>query len=276
MTADLRRADLHVHSTASDGSLSPAEVVRAAARRLDIIALTDHDTVVGFSAARAEARHVGSVTVIPGIEVSSTHGDHDVHVLGYFIDPEHDAIGRHAKAARERRQERLVTMGRRLQEIGVAVTEEEVRATATGTNSPGRPHLARLLVDKGLVRSHAEAFDLYLGNRAPAYEPIELLTPHGAIELIRAAGGVAVWAHPPVATLERDLPGMVEWGLEGIECFRPQTSPDDRRRLLTLARRYDLMTTGGSDWHGAWQGAFGEFGLGVADIAALLKRGGLD
>jgi 3',5'-nucleoside bisphosphate phosphatase len=277
MEPALRRVDLHAHSTASDGSLSPVELVRAAVRgRLEIIAITDHDTVAGVADAGAEAAATaGAVALVPALEISSTFEDTDVHVLGYFIDPQHPRILQHGVSAGDRRRERLLRMGARLIELGLPLLEEEVAAVAHGPRSPGRPHLARLLVERGLVRSHAEAFDRYLGDGGPAYLPVELLTPEQAIELVCAAGGVPVWAHPPLDSVERDLPRMLRWGIQGLECIRPNHHPEEQRLLTALAERHDLYTSGGSDWHGAWQSGFGDFACPASAVAALLRRGGL-
>jgi 3',5'-nucleoside bisphosphate phosphatase len=271
----LRRIDLHLHTTASDGGLAPRELVQAArAGRLDIIAVADHDTTAGVPDAVAEAGAAGDVRVVPALEVSSTMAGQDLHVLGYFIDVGHPALERYAATAAGRRRERLLQMAERLRGLGLPVGDEDVATAIAATGSPGRPHLARILVERGWVRSHGEAFERYLGDGGPAFIPVELLTPGEAIALIRDAGGVAVWAHPPPAALERELPRMVSWGLGGLECFRPRALPEERSRLLAAARAHGLVASGGSDWHGVWQGALGDFAVGEADVKALLAFGG--
>lgn len=266
------RVDLHVHSTASDGSLAPAEVVAAArAGRLDIIALADHDTTAGVAEAQAEA---GPPAVVPAIEVSSTHGGEDLHVLGYFVDPAHPALLEHGRRAQDRRRERMRGMIRRLAALGVDVAYDDVLAEA-GDAPLGRPHLARALVKAGHVRVVSEAFDRFIADGAPAFLPIELLTPRDAIELIHAAGGVAVWAHPRLGVLERELAAFVEWGLEGIECYRPLNSTAETRRLVDAAGRHGLLTTGGSDWHGVWHGRLGDFSIARSRVETLLEIGGM-
>ncbi|HEX6940019.1 MAG TPA: PHP domain-containing protein [Longimicrobiales bacterium] len=266
------RIDLHVHSTASDGSLSPAEVVSAAqAGGLDLIALTDHDTTAGVADALAAAD--GRLAVIAGIEVSSTYGGEELHILGYFVAPDHPELERYAGQAIARREERMHGMIRRLQELGVRLSYEDVLAGA-GTGPVGRPHLARALVHAGHVRSVQEAFDRFLADGGPAFLPTELLTPREAIDLIHAAGGVAVWAHPPLDVLDRELDHLVAWGLEGIECYRPMNTPSQIRRLEVAARSRGLLTTGGSDWHGAWAGPLGTFHLPRDPVATLLELGG--
>ncbi|HEX7120308.1 MAG TPA: PHP domain-containing protein [Longimicrobiales bacterium] len=267
------RIDLHVHSTASDGSLEPAAVVEAAAAGgLDLIALTDHDTTAGIAEAVAAAE--GRIAVVPGVEMSSTHGGEELHILGYFVAPDHPALASFADQAFLRREERMRGMIRRLAELGVRVTYEEVLAGA-GSGPVGRPHLARALVQAGHVRDVHEAFDRFLADGGPAFLPTELLTPREAIDLIHAAGGIAVWAHPPLDVLERELDHFVTWGLEGIECYRPMNSATMTRRLEAAARAHGLLTTGGSDWHGIWSGRLGTFHVPRHRVDALLDLGGI-
>lgn len=268
------RIDLHLHSTASDGTLSPAALVRAAAAAgLDIIALTDHDTAGGVAEAQAVA---APPIVIPGIEVSSTHAGAELHFLGYFIDPGHPALERFARQAVARRRDRMEGMVRRLEALGISIDIDEVLAAAGGESAAlGRPHLARALVQRGYVSSFAEAFDRYLADGGPAFLPTELLTPREAIELIHDLGGIAVWAHPPVDAVEPDLPHLVRWGLDGVECYRPRYSEADTRRLLDAAHVHGLVTTGGSDWHGGWHGRLGAFSVADHQVEAFLRLGGL-
>ena len=268
------RIDLHLHSTASDGTLAPAALVRAAAAAgLDLIALTDHDTASGI----AEARTVPAPPiVIPGIEVSSTHGGAELHFLGYFIDPAHPALERFAHQAIARRRDRMEGMVRRLQALGVAIGIDEVIAEAGAeATALGRPHLARVLVQRGYVQSFAEAFERYLADGGPAFLPTELLTPREAIDLIHDLGGIAVWAHPPADAVEPDLPHLVRWGLDGVECYRPRHTEADTRRLLDAARAHRLVITGGSDWHGGWHGRLGAFAVVDHQVEAFLRLGGI-
>jgi predicted metal-dependent phosphoesterase TrpH len=211
--------------------------------------------------------------VVPGVELSSTHAGTDLHVLGYGIDVTNPALHAYTERARTRRAERIQGMVLLLADLGVAVEFEEVLASAGDRHTNlGRPHLAQALVRRGHVNTVSEAFDRYLHDGGPAAIPIELITPREAIELIRAAGGVAVWAHPPAALLARELPHFVEWGLEGIECYRPRTMQDERNAILQQAARFDLLLTGGSDWHGIWHGPLGDFAISTAEIQKLLWR----
>ncbi len=278
------RIDLHVHSSASDGSLAPDALVRAAsAGNLDIIALTDHDTAAGVTQARIAAKQLAAVSragtapiVIPGIEVSSTHAGAELHFLGYFIDHNDPVLRDFANAATERRRQRMVGMLGRLAEIGIEIGYDDVvEAAGSEAVTLGRPHLARALVDRGYVQTVTEAFDRYLADGGAAFLPTELLTPREAIDLIHAAGGISVWAHPPWEVLEIELDNFVDWGLQGLECYRPRNTGIATRRLLEAAEAYDLLTTGGSDWHGEWHGPLGSFSLGRAQAEAFLIEGGL-
>jgi 3',5'-nucleoside bisphosphate phosphatase len=269
------RIDLHIHSTASDGSLSPAAVVAAARTgRLDVVAIADHDTVGGVSEAQAAA--VGSVHVIPALELSTYHDGSEVHVLGYYVDPGNPTLLQYGTRAGNRRQERMRDMLERLDRVGVHVAYDDVLAAAgPRADSIGRPHLARALVRRGYVTTVSDAFDRFIGDDGPAFVPTRLINPAEAIELIHAAGGVAVWAHPRPDLLEPELPRMRDWGLDGLECFRPRVGPAESDRIVSIAGRYGLFVTGGSDWHGEWHGPLGDFAVERDDIAAFLEIGGI-
>lgn len=255
------RLDLHVHTTASDGALTPAQVVAAAvAGGLDVIAVTDHDTAAGVAPARAaaEGEHL---TVVAATELSSTHESHDIHILGYGIDPVHPAIEAHRARARRLRLERMSAMLGLLAEIDVHVTLAEVTDQAGPDGEIlGRPHLARALVKGGWVDDFRGAFDRYIADDGPAFVPTDLQTPVEAIDTIRAAGGVSVWAHPPRSLFDDLLPTLVEAGLDGLEALRPGNSGSWTRTLRSAAGEHGLLVSGGSDWHnrdrnvelGAW------------------------
>lgn len=269
------RIDLHLHSTASDGTLSPSALVWAArAGGLHVIALTDHDTTGGIAEAQATAP--GAIHIIPGIEVSSSLDGSEVHVLGYFVDAQYPALVAYSAEAASYRRERMRRMIGRLDAIGITVAYDEVLAAAgPEPESLGRPHLARALVQRGYVQNHAEAFDRYIGNDAPAFLPAQLLDPQAAIALIHDAGGVAVWAHPRPDLFERDLPRLHELGLDGVECFRPRVTPADALRMESAARAASLLVTGGSDWHGHWHGPLGTYAVSRDEVGLFLERGGI-
>lgn len=274
------RLDLHLHSTASDGALSPEDLVEAAVRaRLDVIALSDHDTTAGVGRAR-KAGMASRIQVVPAVEMSTTWEEgvepEELHILGYFVDPEAPALLTHARRARRQREERLKGMVELLGEQGVEVPFQKVlEAAGPDRQSLARPHLARAMVDAGHVSDVPEAFRRYIGDDHPAYLPTRLLRPEQAVEVIRAAGGIAVWAHPPLELLDVVLPNLLEAGLRGLEVYRPRTPPDKVMRLEREARARGLAMSGGSDWHGPDSGELGEFWVTGEEVAALLEEGGI-
>jgi 3',5'-nucleoside bisphosphate phosphatase len=270
------RLDLHMHSTASDGACSPTEVVGLAAQGgLDVIALADHDTIAGISDAR-EAAERHSIRLIAAMEISSTRGDEDLHILGYFFDPENEGIRSHDERAGRLREERMAEMVRRLVDLGIEITLAEVIEVAgPDRSSIGRPHLAQALVNNGAVRSHHEAFGRLIGNGMVAHVPTRMLDPVEAVTLINGAGGLAVWAHPPLELVPRILPELVREGLRGLEVYRPRSRPDDVLLLHHQAERRGLLKTGGSDWHGPKRGsALGDFFVTPEEVSDFLEEGG--
>ncbi len=268
------KLDLHVHSYASDGQLSPAAVAEAAvAGGLDVIALTDHDTAVGVQEAQDAAREMG-LRVIAGIEVSTRLDDEEIHILGYFVDPDSPAIRSHQDAAHERRQDRMRRMVGKLQNLGMEIEYEDVvQAAGPETQSLGRPHLARALLAGGHTRYYGEAFARYIGNDGLAIVETDFPAVREAISTIHSAGGVAVWAHPPIELFDREIRRFAEWGLDGVECFRPNTPPTESLFLETAARELGLFPTGGSDWHAPYRARLGEFYLSELDVRELLDAG---
>jgi predicted metal-dependent phosphoesterase TrpH len=267
------RVDLHLHTNASDGALAPSEVVnRAAAAGLDVIAIADHDTTAGLAPAADTAASL-DIELIPAIEISASHDGRDIHVLGYAVDPTDPAITQHCATAGRRRAERIREMIQRLDGLGVTVKYEDV-VTEAGPNAQAlaRPHLARVLWRQGTVASVAEAFDRYLADNGPAYVPVHALDVPGAIHRIHDAGGLAVWAHPPMQMLDGSLEEFVDAGLDGIECYRPRVNQPDLDRLLERAHQHELLVTGGSDWHGHWHGELGTFGVDGHALTEFLDR----
>lgn len=243
------RVDLHLHTTASDGRLAPSQLVRLArAQRLDVIAITDHDTTAGIEEAVQAAG--GLPVIISGIELSAEDARLDVHILGYFVqahDEDFQAALARFRDDRERRGYKIVA---KLAEMGLPVAWERVLALANG-GSVGRPHIARALVEAGYVESVKEAFDRYLRTGGPAYVARERLTPEGAVDLLHRAGGAAVLAHPGLlpdyaAMVARLVPA----GLDGVEVVHPKNSETARANLRALAGHYGLIMTGGTDYHG--------------------------
>ena len=261
--------DLHVHSTASDGVDEPAEVVRLASLSgVDVVALTDHDTLAGLPEA-ADAAETMGIRIIPGVELSVDHRASKLHMLVYFVDDEDTPIGRRLEALRRGRSERNVTIIDRLQELGYDITLEDVHRHAKGP-SVGRPHIADALVEAGSFASRDEVFADLLRDGGRAYVPRPRLGAVEAIELSRASGAVPVVAHPATITVPEagyaELFGeLVEAGLGGIEAHHPMHLPELRLRLEELAHDLGIAATGGSDYHGAGVRAY-RIGRGTGDL----------
>ena len=274
---DFMRLDLHIHSTASDGALPPTEVLALCqASRLDVIALADHDTMAGVRRLN-QVGIKGAIQVIPGIEVSSTLEQRELHFLGFFVDPESEIIRRHEGRAVRLREKRMRGMIQRLEDQGIEVSMAAVNdAAGPDRTALSRPHLARALAKAGHVTSVPEAFDRYIGDRHPAFLPTDLLSPDEAIQLILDAGGIPVWAHPPEDRVESLLPRLVRAGLRGLEVYRPRHSARYTLRLEGLCKSWKLLTSGGSDWHGPDRGSnLGDFFVTAEEISALLEEGGM-
>ena len=262
--------DLHIHTTASDGTLAPSEVVKLAHEKgLKAIAITDHDTIEGNGEALREGARRG-FEVIPGVEISCKHTIGEVHLLGYFVDWESETLKRRLALLRSYREERNPEIIRRLRAMGLDITYEEVKEVAGG-GSIGRPHIAQVLKEKGYVFSNQDAFERYLKKGAPAYVPKELLSVEEAIGLIKEAGGIPIAAHPmqnrsiPLYGVERFIRELLEAGIEGVEVYYSTHSQEDTATLLAIAKKYDLIVTGGTDFHGEIKPGI-ELGSGMGDM----------
>jgi predicted metal-dependent phosphoesterase TrpH len=251
------KIDLHAHTTASDGQLSPAALVELAlSRGLSLLAVTDHDSTDGIAGALIRAAGT-PLEVWPGVEISTDVPRTEVHMLGYFVDPDRPEFKEILSRLRDSRLWRAEQMVSRLKELGMPVRFERVRELA-GTGAVGRPHVAQAMVEAGHVPSQREAFDLYLHRNGPAYVERFKIEPREAIQVIRAAGGMPVLAHPtyinPGGDNQFDLSTFVnelrEYGLVGIECYYADYPPETVLELAKVAREFDLIPTGGSDFHG--------------------------
>ena len=248
------RIDLHTHSNRSDGTFEPAEVVRLAAERaLNVVALTDHDTTDGLAEALATGSVVG-VEVVAGVEFSAEFDGNSVHVLCYWMDPQDAALQLELRRLREDRFRRGELMVGKLQDLGLPVAFQRVRAIA-GDATIVRPHIAQAMVEAGVVATDKEAFERYIGDGGPAHVAKHALDPVNAVALIDGAGGVCALAHPgmwgdqssvPVELIER----MAAAGMRGLEVDHPDHTPEMRERYRTLAGELGLIATGGSDCHG--------------------------
>ena len=248
------KADLHLHTTASDGRLEPNEIVGLAAKAgLDVIAITDHDTVDGVALALAAAQALPPLTVSPGVEINTDVPRGEVHVLGYFIDFTDRKLADNLLRLRDARQGRAQKMITRLSSLGVDIEWRRVEELAQG-GSVCRPHVALALLEKGYVGSEKEAFDRYIGHDGPAYVDRMKLLPVEAVKLIIDAQGLPVLAHPAdIDGLDELVPKLKAAGLVGIEVYYRDYGSDVIGRLLRIAEQYELVTTGGTDYH-----AFGD------------------
>lgn len=250
----MSRIDLHLHTTHSDGSLRPSDVLALAKQaNVSALAITDHDITTGIPEALAAGQALG-IEVIPGVEISSFDGTSELHILGYFVQWDEPDFNRRLAQLRESRHRRNPLIIQRLREAGLNVTYDEVRALA-GTESVGRPHIAQLLMQKKYVTSAKEAFDRYLADGRAAYVARELPSPVEAIKWINDGKGVAVLAHPTWIKQSGEglgacVTALKEAGLGGVEVHYSTHTKSQTSRYLELARRLDLLITGGSDFHG--------------------------
>ncbi len=262
------RADLHIHTTASDGRFSPEEIVSLAAEAsLNVVAITDHDTVEGLPAAMSSARSFPAMIVIPGIEVSTASAYGEVHVLGYFLEYNNGKLGNVLKQSQVSRRERAEKMVARLRGLGMEIDLQRVLELARG-DSVGRPHVAQALLERGYVSSLKEAFVKYIGRSGPAYVKRAKLSPVEAVRLILDARGLPVLAHPAaIANFDEFLTELKSAGLAGMEVFYGFYPPEEIDRLYSISESYGLIATGGSDYHG-WEG----FALADATRPSLPQR----
>ena len=247
--------DLHLHTTASDGVMTPSEIVNYAKNKgLQAIAITDHDTIEGLKEGLVEGERIG-LEVIPGIEISAEHSPGSMHLLGFFIDINHPILKERLEFLQRARAERNPRMAEKLNKLGINITFDEV-LKASGGGQVGRPHFAQVLIEKGYVRSFQEAFDRFLKKGAPAYVEKMRFSPEESIHFINEANGVAVLAHPNTLQLngypelENLILRLVKKGLRGIEANYPEHSALEVAQYKTLAERHGLLVTGGTDYHG--------------------------
>ncbi len=264
------KADLHLHTTASDGQLRPSELVELARKNhLNTIAITDHDTTDGLLEAQQAANDYP--VVVPGIELSAEENDVDVHMLGYYVQPDNKDFQATLTRFRHDRLDRGQGMVEKLAALGKPIRWERVLELSNG-GSVGRPHVARAMVEAGHVESVNAAFDLYLHHGGPAYVSRKRMSPEEAVELIHAAGGVAVMAHPGLVpdylgVLER----LVTAGLDGVEYNHPRNPATVRENVRAVALKHNLIMTGGSDFHRMGD-AMGGYNAPPEALLALRER----
>jgi predicted metal-dependent phosphoesterase TrpH len=256
--------DLHLHTTASDGVCKPAELVDMAWRAgIRTMSVTDHDTVAAVAEIAALTADIG-ISFVPGIEITSVHEGRDVHMLGYFIDPDSEAFGEFLQRQRADRVRRLSEMVDRLAEIGKPINREKVLARKEAGGSLGRPMVARALVKAGHSADMRQAFDELIGEGKPAFVPRVGPCPADVVSIIAQAGGVASLAHPGLLKRDDLIPALVDAGLPALEAFHSDHDPDTTEHYLAVAARYGLAVSGGSDYHGEpvrRRSAFGRVGL---------------
>jgi len=266
------KADLHVHSTASDGTVRPASLVALALERgLSVLSIADHDSVEGLAEAQKAAENT-TLRIVPAVELSSvTSAGEDVHVLGYYIDPTDAHLLAHLEDLRAARMRRARTMVSVLNDAGYAVTLEQVLELSDG-GAVGRSHVARALVSSGHADSVADAFQRLIGRGRPFYVSKDVRTPEEAITCIRECGGLAVIAHPGVNQLDHLIDDLIGHGLAGIEAYHADHSAEQRARYAELAAHYGVLATGGTDFHGpaAPNPSLGSIDIPEAAIAAFL------
>jgi len=267
--------DLHSHSKASDGQYPAAEVAeRAAAGGLGVWALCDHDTVAALPAAASAAARLG-MRFVPGIELSAFLDRKEIHLLGHFVDPEHPALKQFEDFLAVRRRVRNDQIVEKLARLGVHIRVEAIEKFSGG-KTVGRPHVARAIVESGVVGSVKEAFDLYLGEGKPAYVQRYRLEADEAVRLVRSAGGTVTIAHPGVSKIDRgDAVRLKQAGVAGLEVQHVDHNPSVREKFLRLAEELDLVPTAGSDYHGpeiAPDRHFGDVSMSADDLARLEAR----
>jgi len=247
--------DLHSHSTASDGMLTPTELVQYAKEKdLDAIALTDHDTSEGVEEATKAGKEC-DIEVVPGIEISAEYPEHTMHILGYYIDFKDQTFIDNISVLKKARAERNPRIVKNLQKIGINIDYDEILKVA-GSGQVGRPHFAKVLINRGYVKTTQQAFNRYLKKGAPGYEDKFRFQPKDAISHILNAGGIPVLAHPSTLKcktdeeIETQVKKLVDYGLKGIETYYSDHKPAQIELYTNLADKYGLLITGGSDFHG--------------------------
>ena len=263
-------ADLHIHTTASDGIVPPEGIVEVANQSgLRAIAITDHDAIEGIAPAIDTMKQF-NCEVIPGVELSVTINGTDMHLLGYYVDYTDSSFTARLEFFRKIREERAEKIVQKMNDLGIPLDFENVRKIA-GEGSVGRPHIAAALLQGQFVSSFNEAFVRFLGNRSPAYVPKFKMSLSEAIELIRSAGGIPVFAHPGTVRRDELIPGFAAQGLQGLEVIHPDHTPAVTKHYTNVARKLGLIVTGGSDFHGPHtnMAAIGQFKVPMAWLREL-------
>ena len=268
-----RKADLHTHTKHSDGSCSPEEIVNKAREAgLDVISITDHDNINGFIEAYEAGKDLG-VDVISGVEISSEISNREIHILGYFFDPDNSELERYLSFFREERIKRAGRIVNKLMNLGFEIQLDEVLDKAKNS-SVGRPHIAQVMLEKGIVSSYFESFNKYIGNGLPAFEKKVYISPQSAFRIISDAGGLSFIAHPGNIP-ETLLKELIDSGLDGIEVVHPSHSKLQQKFYRGIVNSYFLLECGGSDYHGGKReddSNFGQYFISTSAVEAMRKR----
>lgn len=267
------KVDLHIHTNHSDGYYSPIEIIQKVKEAgLDIISITDHDNLSAIYEASSVGKELG-IEVIPGLELSSDIGDREVHILGYFIDPDNRELERYLKFFREERLKRAIRIVNKLKELGFSISIEDVLEQAKNS-AIGRPHIAQAMLEKGLVTNYYEAFNKYIGNNGPAFEKKVHISPQSVVKIISDAGGLSFIAHPGnmPETLIKEL---IEEGIDGIEVIHPSHNSFLAHFYKGIVNEYFLLECGGSDFHGGKredEENLGKYYTSISVLEAMRKR----
>ncbi len=263
-------ADLHIHTTSSDGLSTPEEVVRMAAfAKLRAVAVTDHNTMEGVYPAKLEAELYG-IDFLDGVELSTEHDGMEIHILAYCIDPENTGLQEHLNVFRTARLSRARKIVAKLQQMGIDIRYDTVLKLA-GSGSVGRPHIAQALLAIGCVGSITEAFELYIGVGKPAYVPRLKCHPVDMVKLVRKLGGVPVLAHPGISCEKEFIMTLIDAGLQGLEVYHPKHTREMEDYYLGLCRQYGLVGTGGSDFHGVGVTDHGRLGEAKVPYVVVMQ-----
>lgn len=269
----MAKADLHIHTTASDGHSTPQQIIKNAEKHnLDIISITDHDTIFGYRKALSAAEDT-DITLLPGIEITSDFNGSECHLLAYCFDPDHSVIAQLLAQHYHSRLERGKWIVNELTKKGLDIDIDEVKAEANGSNI-GRPHIASVLIDKGYVASFKEAFIRYLSDQSLGSIYNEYYSHHKVIESVKEAGGAVVVAHPGNLYSEDELETLVEAGVDGIEFIHPSHDYDRQKQIEAFAEKHNLLKTGGSDFHGGdkeYQKFFGVVTINTKYVHRLIR-----
>jgi 3',5'-nucleoside bisphosphate phosphatase len=268
----MKTADLHVHTTASDGRVSPQEIlVQAQAAGLTAISITDHDTVDGLLSVTKTLEQTSGLEVIPGIEFSTDLPGHEVHILGYFIDPFHSELRLQLKYLIDDRIARVRKIVDKLEKLGYFIEYDRVVQLAGTSTAIGRPHIARALVEKKYFSCVSDVFQDLLKTDGPAYVPHYKLDPQSVIKLIRLAGGLPILAHPRLIQSDEIVKKILSYGIVGIEAYHPIHEPDAVKHYLAMAKEYHLCVTGGSDYHAIPERFPEQLGIYMIDYELVKK-----